>query len=278
MFRRRLEDFYRAHNPACLDSIDDILEIFSGREEELFHVLEEKYADLDTAPQMHKMTRPLRASQNDDRRVVCRSVAQSLLYPDEESHLSQHDTDGRRKVNDAELDEHQQVGPSKMANSAFMRYPEKSSCDLRTAGTSEFSKVERELATLREENEKLKAAHHSLKCDAVILHAEKEALLRQSRNDEETIEKLRAHIARHDVIERELIEDVSSSQLKGKSVLNEEQFAAIISASQERLKSYYEEKLAFMQMEMDTFYTHAAERIKEKDSIIAAFKELLPHS
>lgn len=41
--KARLQSFYKVHNPACLDSVDKIIEVYKGREDDVFKVLEEKY-------------------------------------------------------------------------------------------------------------------------------------------------------------------------------------------------------------------------------------------
>lgn len=272
MYRKRLVDFYRHHNPDCLDSIDDILEIFKGREEELFLVLQEKYAGVSSASLLLKNSASPRGRRDSSAMLHTEDVAQALSYSDDDSRAFEGDTRVPCRPNIKSCE-------SRESTSAFLPHAILDA-NHRSSGVSGVTPAidvgvgtsSEECTVLREENAKLKAAHHALRCNVVILEAEKEALHRQKRDDEETMAKLRARIAQQDVTERGLIEEVCSSQLKGNSLLNETQFAAIISASQERLKGYYEERIAFMRTEMDAYYKHAAERIREKDAIIKALK------
>jgi hypothetical protein len=274
MFRKRLIDFYERHNPACLDSVDDILDIFSGREEELFCVLREKYADAPLVERNECTTVLSRqsaiAAYNQElesatpfSRPMAERSSRSVCCGETSSSLPRRGLKELQRFYKKDEDSDKAERRVEVGRASFVSQP------------YSIRDNERNKLGVVEANKKLLAENHSLRCEVVILQAEKEALTRQKKDDEETLEKLRAHITYHDDIERQLIESVSANALVGKSVLNEEEFASIIGASQERLKGYYEEKIDFMRMEMDTFYKHAADRIKEKDAIIVALKDFL---
>lgn len=259
MFREKLTEFYKCYNPACLDSIDDILDIFEGREEELFRVLQEKYADA---------------------RCVSRESSASVTS------ITAQGGGDKEKLHDPKCEPLMHSGFNRRNLTGFHRFcaGEADSYDLAKHTWREESALlpssyprmlveANEVNSLRSDNAALKAENRSLRCDLLVLQAENRALSKQKSDDEETLGNLREHIAHHDRLERELVEDVSVAALKGKSLLNEDEFVAIISASQQRLRDYYEERIAFMQTELDTFYRHAAARIHEKDDIIAALKQ-----
>lgn len=278
MFRKRLVDFYRRHNPDCLDSVEDILQIFKGREEELFRVLEEKYAGVDSDHLPSKVSTLQSNRQNLPSRQPAEDVVQALSYPDEESRVVDVEAPTSSQPTLRSSRAHDAFYLSTVEAGVGVSPQERAAESAALAGEVRGRHESNECVHLREENSKLTAAHHALRCNVVILEAEKEALLRQKWDDEETMEKLRARIAQHDTTERELLDEVCGSELRGKSVLSEDEFAAIIRSSQERLRGYYEDRIAFMKSEMETYYKHAAERMKEKDAIIAALKELLSHA
>ncbi|KPA76882.1 hypothetical protein ABB37_07275 [Leptomonas pyrrhocoris] len=275
MFRERLIDFYRKHNPACLDSIDDILKIFDGREEELFRVLEEKYADIHRGSQKllssSTLTNALLIGDNSS----CGGSAQQSPYAENRTFNSKLDSQGRRDFGATKLAEQHSVYCSDANESTVLGCLKENGTYPRAKGRSILTDDAHNLYSLRKECDQLKTSNYALRCDVLVLQAENEALTRQRKDDEETMEKLRAHIDYHDKIEHALVGKVAASELRGKAVLSEDEFASIISASQDRLSNYYEEKISFMQMEINMFYKHAAERVKEKDAIITALKQLL---
>ncbi|KPI83317.1 hypothetical protein ABL78_7657 [Leptomonas seymouri] len=278
MFRERLTDFYRSHNPACLDSIDEILEIFDGREEELFRVLEEKYADVHCNSQRVVNYYPPIDEPDIGGKSTIKGATRQVSYAEKCLRNINRDAESHNGVGVRNLTELHSFCNHAAEESAVLVDPRENSVSVRAQAEPLSKSDERDVLLLREENGKLKASNYALRCEVVVLKAEKEALARQRSGDEETMSILRAHIAHHDCVERELIEKISVCELKGKAVLSEHEFASIIAASQERLRQYYEDKISFMQMEIDTFYKHAAECMKEKDTVIAALKQLLPQA
>lgn len=83
---------------------------------------------------------------------------------------------------------------------------------------------------------------------------------------------LRSRISDCEQRERKLLERAAAHDLESGGPLGESEFLAIVRRSQHQLAAHYEEKIAFMQAEMDRFYAHATDCIQEKDSITDALK------
>ncbi|KAK7200719.1 hypothetical protein NESM_000129500 [Novymonas esmeraldas] len=282
MYKKRLVAFYKRHNPACLDSVDEILDIFAGREEELLRVLAEKYAGqeepheddgLAAAPPLATSGRHAIAAetagcvrdrgtkgQTTSMDELCQRLSEALRGKGEEVGMLA----ARVRTLEARLEE--QKGGYSTSSTA----PPFLSSD--ASRGVDFREMQKRIGCCEAEIDELRATNYSLRKDVVVLQAEKEALRRQRRVDEDSMRALRAALRDGERRERRLIEASGALELGSGGPLHEREFLDIIRSSQEQLTAFYEDKMASMEAEMERFYAHTVECIHEKDAIIAALK------
>ncbi|GET86606.1 hypothetical protein, conserved [Leishmania tarentolae] len=282
MYRERLIAFYSSYNPACLESVDEILEIFEGREEELFTVLAEKYGVRrpldDTGSKSSALVRcgepaycrrsssALESDKLKDLRKsapcdVCGCLREALRAKTEEVTqlmLKIRTIEGRVKKTDTVHTTVCAPEPSRGSNLEL---------------TCENGGLSEKLKSCENENANLNSRNRELRKICVVLEAENEALRRQKKMDEDTLDHLRERIREHEERERQLLESVAVRSLEAGSPLHENEFEEIIRQSQRHIEAFYEKKMCGMQAEMDQFYTHASACIQEKDTIIELLKK-----
>lgn len=98
--RKRLREFYARHNPKKMDFVDNLMEKYKGREEELFQRLHEKYNGFPTfQSEQHE---PKATGEMEDPSASPRGYVPPLLQ-------SQYDNGLREAIEDAKRAQEQRV-------------------------------------------------------------------------------------------------------------------------------------------------------------------------
>ncbi|KAI5690916.1 hypothetical protein MNV84_01547 [Leishmania braziliensis] len=282
MYKEQLIAFYKRYNPACLESVDEILDIFKGREEELFHVLEEKYVAQEkfatnrsnTSTSVTPTALPVYSVDNFGEveldkvprngsfslYALCERLSEALKAKRDE--VSQLMT--RLQSVEGQLKECSRIRTAAPVS------------ELSERRDFERTSVNRELAeklrSCENESASLGVKNRELRREVVVLQAENEALRRQKKIDEDTLVDLQKLVDECKQKEHRLLEKIAARELATGTLLHEDEFLEIIRSSQQQLRAFYEDKISTMQDEMDRFYSHASACIREKNAIIDTLK------
>lgn len=276
-----LENFYRTHNPSCLDSIDEILNIFRGREDDLFHVLEEKYgtkiSHYDTemgwkGPENSRETKgdPEKEAVRDtgtfgeasiqNYQALLRRLSDALkAKTDETTKLLEH-----VEYLEGELEkERRSTEVRRDAALDRMKFEKQSGV---------IATLESRVAELEKNYRESQNANYVLRKENIIALAEKKAVQRHRKNEDLVLKNLRSRVIHLEERESSFISQIAALRLQSSGPLPREEFDDIIKESLEHLKVHYEEKLFGVMKEMDNIYDSYTVQVEEKDAIIAALR------
>lgn len=287
MLRQRLDRFYRHYNPACLDSIDAILALYHGREDDIFKVLEEKYGPEPVQDDAGSHGFPPEDTQSCFANVrrkpavsaqppTALSAAEGLPKGDT---LEPHARDLIQRLSEALKQKTEETGALlsrvRQLEAELEAEKQRSQCgsakkreDPTRALEERVLRAEKLCMTYKADFDAAQEEIRRFRHGCSLAQLEIGRLREKASALELSVREMRKSVLEYDKQEIVLLQEVARLQLLASPAVSRNVFSSIANDCQERFRLHYEKRVSEMTKEVERYFAFTKRQVEDRDALI----------